>query len=102
MMKKHWKDSWQYKRILELLDEYWLTEPDELAVYVQLDFVKADGQNQGKAILWMNPNYKRKKGSKDFADCITEKKLSLYGDDHPFAKLDYKDFEKVIVKEDKT
>lgn len=24
------KQSWQYKRILEILDDYWLTEPDAI------------------------------------------------------------------------
>lgn len=61
--KKHidsadWKESYPYKRIQEILDDYWLSEPDELKVRVRMDFIKADGQTQSKCITWVNPNYK--------------------------------------------
>ena len=56
-MKKPWKDSYEYKRILEILDTYWLCEAEEFRVRVQMDFVKANGEVQGKCIIWQNPNY---------------------------------------------
>lgn len=55
--KMPWKDSPQYKRILEILEDYWLSQPDELAVVVSLDFLHADGQRQSKELVWINPNY---------------------------------------------
>lgn len=54
----NWKKSYPYKRIQEILDDYWLSEPDELKVRVRMDFIKADGQTQSKCITWVNPNYK--------------------------------------------
>jgi len=55
--KMPWKDSSQYKRILEILEDYWLSQPDELAAVVSLDFLHADGQRQSKELVWINPNY---------------------------------------------
>lgn len=52
-----WKKSYPYIRIQEILDDYWLSEPDELKVRVRMDFIKADGQTQSKCITWVNPNY---------------------------------------------
>lgn len=57
-MKKPWKNEEAYIRILEILSTYWLEEPEELKVRVQLDFVKANGEQQSKCIRWINPNYK--------------------------------------------
>ena len=53
--KRYWKDSIQYKRILEILDDYWLTEPDEDYVRVEL-FFKKGNESQSKCITWRNPN----------------------------------------------
>lgn len=55
--RKHWKESYEYRRILEILDFYWLSQPNELKVRVSMDFVKADGQTQRKTLIWLNPNY---------------------------------------------
>ena len=57
MPKKYWENTPQYKRILEILDDYWLTEPDEFRVRVRLDFIKSNGETQSKQLLWQNPNY---------------------------------------------
>ena len=43
--------------ILRHLEEYWLTEPDELFVSVEMKFVKANGEYQMKYVNWFNPNY---------------------------------------------
>lgn len=56
MSKKYWKDTYEYKRILEILDDYWLTERDEFKVRVTLDFIKGNGETQSKTICWWNPN----------------------------------------------
>ncbi len=57
MAKKFWESEYAYQRILEILDDYWLTEPDEFRVRVQLDFIKANGETQQKCITWQNPDY---------------------------------------------
>ena len=44
--KMLWANSTHYKRIIEILEDYWLTQPDELAVVVSMDFIHADGQRQ--------------------------------------------------------
>lgn len=56
-MKKRlpWKDCPEYKRLLEILKEYWLSEPDEAEVTIQMTFKKQDGQIQEKRIKWTNP-----------------------------------------------
>lgn len=54
-MKKYWKDTWQYQRILEILEDYWLTEPDEKFVCVDLYFEHKNGMHQEKSICWTNP-----------------------------------------------
>lgn len=43
-----------YKRILEVLNDYWLSEPKELAVEIRMDFLKSDGQHQTKQIRWLS------------------------------------------------
>lgn len=55
-MKKYWKNTYEYRRILEILDDYWLTEPEEKEVSVQMHFVKANGETQDKLITWQNPS----------------------------------------------
>lgn len=52
--RKARKQSPQYIRILEILDDYWLSEPDEEMVEVKMYFRKADGQEQAKRIVWRN------------------------------------------------
>ena len=59
-MKKYWKDTWQYQRILEILEDYWLTEPDEKFVCVDLYFEKANGEYQHKTIKWYHPAFEPK------------------------------------------
>ena len=57
MAKKYWKGSYAYESLTEMLDTYWLTEPDELAVHIELEFLKANGERQTKVVRWNNPNY---------------------------------------------
>lgn len=59
------KTPYEYHRILEILSDYWLTEPDELFVKCEMTFVRADGAYQEKTIRWFNPNYKVKGGKND-------------------------------------
>lgn len=56
-MTTNWKESPQYQRIQEILEAYWLSEPDELAVGIYMEFIHADGESQQKLIIWHNPNY---------------------------------------------
>lgn len=59
---KEKKRTWQYKRILEILDDYWLTEPDEEYVSVNMYFRKANGEEQCKTIVWKKPDENPKRG----------------------------------------
>ncbi len=54
MRKHYWKRCYEYRRILEILKEYWLTEPDEKEVVVTMSFEKANGEKQEKRIVWKN------------------------------------------------
>ena len=56
-IKKHWDKTYQYLRILEILEDYWLNVKDEEYVAVCMYFKKHDGQQQVKQIRWRNPNY---------------------------------------------
>lgn len=49
--KKFWTKTWQYNRIMEILEDYWLTEPEEDYVQVKMAFVKG-GEFQTKRIAW--------------------------------------------------
>ena len=54
---KHWKNEYEYQRILEILEAYWLEEPEEEQVTIDMHFLKSDGQEQHKHITWRNPKY---------------------------------------------
>lgn len=56
---RHWKNEYAYQRILEILDNYWITEPDETEVVVDMHFLKANGETQDKHIVWRNPKYRK-------------------------------------------
>lgn len=57
-MKKYWRNTKEYQRILEVLDAYWLEEPDEKFVCVDLYFEHMNGMTQTKSICWTNPAVK--------------------------------------------
>ena len=61
------KAPYEYKRILSILDEYWLTQPEEEYVEVQMYFRKSDGQEQRKTIIWNPAEERRKQAEKDRA-----------------------------------
>jgi hypothetical protein len=61
--RRGWKDCYEYKRIIEILNDYWGTEPDEDLVRVEMAFLKSNGESQRKCILWRNPN--TEEGRKD-------------------------------------
>ena len=41
-MRKYWKNTMEYRRILEILDDYWLAEPEEDFVRIDMHFEKGD------------------------------------------------------------
>ena len=45
------KNTYEYKRILEILEDYWLSEPEEDRVVVELHFYKGN-EKQHKMIRW--------------------------------------------------
>ena len=56
MTKRYWENEWQYQRILEILDDYWITEKDEARVMCEMHFLKSNGEFQKKQLIWVNPN----------------------------------------------
>ena len=61
MKTTDWKKSPHYRRILEILEDYWGDEPDEAWVEIDMKFVHANGEWQQKNITWFNPNMDRDK-----------------------------------------
>lgn len=57
----NWKSSNEYKRIQEILEDYWLNQPDEKRVTVCMTFEHFDGSVQSKRIVWTNPAFKVKR-----------------------------------------
>ncbi|HCG58792.1 MAG TPA: hypothetical protein DEV97_02145 [Lachnospiraceae bacterium] len=55
-MERDWKKSQQYKRIIEILEDYWTTEPNEAFVQIDMLFIKGNGETQTKSIAWANPD----------------------------------------------
>lgn len=56
---KHWDKTFEYRRILEILNDYWLTEPNEDCVKVKMAFIKG-GEFQTKHIIWRREPDKKK------------------------------------------
>lgn len=54
--KTYWMDSAIYKRLMEILEVYWLENEDEETVEIDLYFRKANGEEQCKKLRWRNPN----------------------------------------------
>lgn len=52
-----YKNSKEFRKILDILDDYWLSEPDELRVRVTMDFIHSNGETQTKRIVWQNPDF---------------------------------------------
>lgn len=67
-VKNYWKNTWQYKRILEILEDYWLTEKEEDYVKVNLYFEKGE-ERQSKTIEW------RRNRQNEDAECAAPIKL---------------------------
>lgn len=57
--KTNFKNSWQYKRILQILDDYWICQPDEKLVEVTMKFEHSNGETQRKCIVWENPKHNK-------------------------------------------
>ena len=89
MSKQYWNRTYEYQRILEILEDYWLTEADEDVVVVELHFKKADGQTQHKQIVWLNPNIPRKYGT-EIKDISAKELLEM---ELPDPDEIFKDFE---------
>ena len=64
-MKLYWDKTYEYQRILEILEDYWTSEADEEAVIVKMRFKKHNGEYQAKSIRWKNPRYKEKMDLQD-------------------------------------
>lgn len=57
-----WKESTEYQRVLEILNDYWIDEPEERQVTVCMTFRHCDGSVQNKRITWTNPAFRKKQG----------------------------------------
>ena len=75
MTKKIWKDEYEYKRLLEILDAYWLTEPDEERVHILLHFRHKNGETQDKSLVWQNPNTRGKPNGSSTLSVVTAREL---------------------------
>ena len=51
-----WRNTEQYRRMMELLDEYWLDDPSEAYVDAVFTFVNKDGQRRTAHVWWNNPS----------------------------------------------
>ena len=81
MAKKIWKDEYIYKRLLEILDAYWLEEPDEAAVNIMLHFRHKDGQTQDKYLTWRNPNMQGEPNGSSIIPVVTARELQEMEED---------------------
>lgn len=54
MSKKYWINSWEYRRIMQILEDYWLTEEHEDLVDIRMIFIKGK-EHQEKHIRWRRP-----------------------------------------------
>ncbi len=52
MSKKYWINSWEYRRIMQILEDYWLTEEHEDLVDIRMLFIKGN-EYQTKQIRWI-------------------------------------------------
>ena len=50
-----WNDTREYQRIIEILEDYWVTQPREDKVIVDMKF-KRGNEYQKKTVVWENPN----------------------------------------------
>lgn len=100
--KKYWENQYEHIRIKEILDAYWLEEPDELLVHVKMYFQKATGETQEKTISWINPYYE----CADTADGVSEFPKITLGEllemEFPEKELPYVDANKYRKKEETT
>ena len=54
------EQSGVYQSLLDILDAYWLSVPEEMIVDIDLHFVNADGEEQFKTLVWTNSEYEDK------------------------------------------
>ncbi len=55
-MYQYWNNTAVYQRALEILEDYWTTEPDEACVAIRMQFIHRNGECQDKYLTWYNPN----------------------------------------------
>lgn len=55
-MKRYWQNDPVYKRLLEVIDEYWLKNEDEEEVQIDMVFRHKNGMEQRKHLWWRNPD----------------------------------------------
>jgi len=72
-MKKYWKDTFVYQRLLEVLSDYWLEQPDEASVVIDVQFLHRSGEYQAKHLVWDNPNIQWPNDNE--SDTLTAKQL---------------------------
>lgn len=60
-IENYWCHDLTYEAILECLLAYWIDQPEEAEVKVQLEFTHANGEKQLKQFYWRNPKYKQLK-----------------------------------------
>ena len=51
-----WGKCYDFRRVLQILWDYWISEKDEEYVYIEMHFRHKNGMEQEKVIQWINPN----------------------------------------------
>ena len=54
MAKSFWSKTFEYRRLLEILYDYWLSQKEEEYVEINMFFKHKDGRIQHKQITWEN------------------------------------------------
>ena len=54
------ENCYEFLRIQEIMEAYWLAEPEEEYVKVDMYFRKNNGEEQGKTIIWTSDEYRKK------------------------------------------
>jgi hypothetical protein len=70
-IKRFWDKTIEYNRIMEIMEDYWLTEPEEDFVQVKMAFIKGS-EFQTKRIAWRRnpPKGKPKVDLVHFSDAL--------------------------------
>ena len=73
-----WRDTYEYQRLIDILETYWLDEPREAYVECTLYFRHMDGGEQEKVIKWRNPAIRNNSGTGQIKRLVDVEKPNTY------------------------